>query len=182
MVAFVRNCLVKMTLKQFQPLTVVITIVPTLLRQLRRSLQAKEIIANTPRVHSHEKRKCSLETQTTLLIFSLELETSGLAVQSVHQNRKSGGFCEELLNEFAYLVTLKMFQPLPVMTMLSTLLKQFKASLQNKKSLANAPRVLQFPEQPKHTCQSITVKKGWLLQDISDVMKKAAEVAKKKEQ
>ena len=75
----------------------------------RRLLQVKEIIANTSRVHSHKKRKCSLETQGTLLIFSLELETSGLAVQSVHQNSKNGGFCEESLNEFACLVTLKMF-------------------------------------------------------------------------
>ena len=38
--------------------------------------------------HSHKKRKDSLETRTVLLIFSLELEISGLAVQSIHQNSK----------------------------------------------------------------------------------------------
>ena len=43
--------------------------------------------------HSHKKRKDSLETRGVLLIFSLELETSGVAVQSIHQNSK------ELLSE-----------------------------------------------------------------------------------
>ena len=36
--------------------------------------------------HSHKKRKDSLEARATLLIFSLELEISGVAVQSMHQN------------------------------------------------------------------------------------------------
>ena len=38
--------------------------------------------------NSHKKRKDSLETRGVLLIFSLELETSGVAVQSIHQNSK----------------------------------------------------------------------------------------------
>ena len=38
--------------------------------------------------HSHKKRKDSLETRAVLLIFSLELEISGVAVQSIHQNSK----------------------------------------------------------------------------------------------
>ena len=38
--------------------------------------------------HSHKKRKDSLETQAVLLIFSLELDISGVAVQSIHQNTK----------------------------------------------------------------------------------------------
>ena len=38
--------------------------------------------------HSHKKRKDSLETRAVLLIFSFELEMSGVAVQSTHQNSK----------------------------------------------------------------------------------------------
>ena len=47
---FVRDCSVKMTLRLFQSLSVVVTIVPTLLRQFRRSLQIKTIITNAPNV------------------------------------------------------------------------------------------------------------------------------------
>ena len=36
--------------------------------------------------HSHKKQKDSLETQIVLLIFSLKLEISGVAVQRIHQN------------------------------------------------------------------------------------------------
>ena len=36
--------------------------------------------------HSHKKRKDSLETRAVLLIISFELEISGVAVQSMHQN------------------------------------------------------------------------------------------------
>ena len=42
---------------------------------------------------SHKKRKDSLETRVVLLIFLLELEISGVAVQIIHQNSKNGGFC-----------------------------------------------------------------------------------------
>ena len=34
-----------------------------------------------------------------LLIFLLELEIAGVAVQSKHQNSKNGDFCKELLSE-----------------------------------------------------------------------------------
>ena len=34
-----------------------------------------------------------------MLIFSLELEISGLAVKRIHQNSENGGFCEALLSE-----------------------------------------------------------------------------------
>ena len=36
--------------------------------------------------HSHKKRKDSLERRAVLLIFLLELEVYGVAVQSIHQN------------------------------------------------------------------------------------------------
>ena len=39
MVAFVRNCLVKLTLRPFQPISVVMAMVPMLLRQFRRLAQ-----------------------------------------------------------------------------------------------------------------------------------------------
>ena len=44
--------------------------------------------------NSHKKRKGSLETRTVFLIFSFELEISGVAVQRIHKK-----ICEELLSE-----------------------------------------------------------------------------------
>ena len=58
--------------------------------------------------HSHKKRKDSLETRAVLLIFVLEFEISGVAVQSIHQNSENDNFCSEMLskNDFeAVLVT-----------------------------------------------------------------------------
>ena len=49
--------------------------------------------------HSHKKRKDSLEILAVLLIFSLEMEISGVVVQSIHQNSINGNFREELLSE-----------------------------------------------------------------------------------
>ena len=49
--------------------------------------------------HSHKKRKDSLETRTILLIFSLELEISGVAVQKLQWNSKKWWLFEELLSE-----------------------------------------------------------------------------------
>ena len=37
-------------------------------------------------LHIHKKRKNTLDTRAVLLIFSLELKISGVAVQSIHQN------------------------------------------------------------------------------------------------
>ena len=71
------------------------------------------------------------------------------------------------------------------MTMMPRLLRKFRRSLQFKQRnlIANAPCVLQFVEYPKYTYQSITVKNGrFHYRDSSDVAKKAAEVAQKKEQ
>ena len=50
-------------------------------------------------LNSHKKRKDSQETWVVLLIFSLELEISGVAVQSIHQNRENGDFWEGLVSE-----------------------------------------------------------------------------------
>ena len=43
--------------------------------------------------------KGSLEARALLLIFLLELEISGVAVHTVQQKNKIGGFCEELFSE-----------------------------------------------------------------------------------
>ena len=45
---------------------------------------------------SHRKRKDNLEPRAVLLIFSLELETSGVAVQSIHQNSKKWSLLGEI--------------------------------------------------------------------------------------
>ena len=89
---------------------------------------------------------------------------------------KNGGFCEELLSENGFQAVL---EPLSVvMTMLPTLLKQFRILLQIqiKKIITNASRMLQVAEQTKYINQL----RGKRL-DISDVAKKSVEVAQKKE-
>ena len=50
MVDFVSDCLVKKTLRLFESLSVVLTMVPTLLRQFRRSLQTKKSFGKALRV------------------------------------------------------------------------------------------------------------------------------------
>ena len=58
--------------------------------------------------HSHKKREDSLETRAVLLIFFLELEIYGVAVQGYIKTAKNDGVCLELLskNDFeAVLVT-----------------------------------------------------------------------------
>ena len=50
-------------------------------------------------MHSHQKRKYSLETRAVLLIFSIELDISGMAVQRIDQNSKKWWLCGELLSE-----------------------------------------------------------------------------------
>ena len=50
--------------------------------------------------HSHKKLKDSLEIWAVPLMLSLELEISGVVVQSIYiKTAKNGSFCEELLNE-----------------------------------------------------------------------------------
>ena len=49
--------------------------------------------------HSHKKRNDSMETRAVLLIFLLELEISGVAVQNIHQNSEKWWLCELMLSE-----------------------------------------------------------------------------------
>ena len=51
-------------------------------------------------VHSHKKRKDSLEKRAVLLIFWLALEISGVVVQRVHQNSEQKvAVSEDFLSE-----------------------------------------------------------------------------------
>ena len=51
-------------------------------------------------VHSHKKRKDSLEKRAVLLIFWLALEISGVVVQRVHQNsEQKAAVSEDFLSE-----------------------------------------------------------------------------------
>ena len=52
-------------------------------------------------IHSHKKRKDSMETRVVLLVFLLELEISGLAIQSIHQNSEKKVTCEECFEKMA---------------------------------------------------------------------------------
>ena len=51
------------------------------------TIKNKSIHLNS-RHHNHKKHENSLETQILLMIFSLELQISGVAVQRIHQNSK----------------------------------------------------------------------------------------------
>ena len=104
-----------------------------------------------------------------LLIFLLELEIPGVAVQSIHQNSEK--ILTFVSNCFVKM-TSRLFQPLSaVMTMVPRLLRHFRRSLQIRKSIANAPRVIQFADQPKYTYQSITVKNGHLRRNLKKLLK-----------
>ena len=88
--------------------------------------------------HSHKKQKDSLKTRAVLLIFSLEVEISGMAVQGIHQNSEKW-----LLSKRIFLVeiTFRLFYPFYVlMIMVLTLLRQLRRSLQmkKKKKITNA--------------------------------------------
>ena len=52
--------------------------------------------------HNHKKRKNSLETWAVLLVFWLELEISGVAVQEIHQNIKKAACSEDFLFSFHF--------------------------------------------------------------------------------
>ena len=60
-------------------------------------------------MHSHQKRKDNLETRAVLLISSIELDISGMAVQSIDQNSKKWWLCEELHSENDFKTVLSTF-------------------------------------------------------------------------
>ena len=114
------------------------------------------------RVKSMKKLFCELvylfterysgNTARTVDIFRLNLKYLGCRTEHISKQQNKVPF---LRNYFVKMV-LRLFQPLSVvMTMVARLLRQFRRSLQIKKSSANGPRVLLFTEQPKYTYQSI---------------------------
>ena len=54
--------------------------------------------------YSHKKWKDSLETKAVLLVFWLELEISGVAVQEIHQNSKKAACSEDFLLSISFSV------------------------------------------------------------------------------
>ena len=80
--------------------------------------------------NSHKKRKDNLETSVALLTFSLELKISGVAVQKTHRSSKKLWLYEELLSEIYFEAVLTTSV---AMTMVPTLLRQFRKSLQIKR-------------------------------------------------
>ena len=52
--------------------------------------------------HNHKKRKNSLETRAVLLVFLLELEISGVAVQEIHRNSKKTACSEDFIFSFHF--------------------------------------------------------------------------------
>ena len=65
-----------------------------------------------PLQHSHKKRKDSLETRAVLLVFWLELEISGVAVQEIHQNSEKAACSEDFLFSFSFSVLIAILQRL----------------------------------------------------------------------
>ena len=52
--------------------------------------------------HNLKKRKNSLETRAVLLVFWLELEIPGVAVQETHRNSKEAACSEDFLFPFHF--------------------------------------------------------------------------------
>ena len=81
-------------------------------------MRCRKLLSGEKCSHSHKTRTDSLETRAVFLIFSLELEISGVAGQKIHQSTKNDGFCEELLskNDFVKIVNgLVNIYPIPTL-------------------------------------------------------------------
>ena len=84
-------------------------------------------LKGTRKEHSHKKQKDSnLERQAVLLILSLEPEISGVTVQRIQQQKMMA-----FARHCSLKMTLRLFYV--VITMMSTLLREFIRSLQIKK-------------------------------------------------
>ena len=59
--------------------------------------------------HSHKKRKDSLETRAVVLIFSLELEMPGVAVQSIKNETFEHRNMETFVSNCSVKMTLRLF-------------------------------------------------------------------------
>ena len=93
---FVRNCSVKMTLSLFQLLSGVMTamllsytIVPTLLRHFRRSLQIKSIITTASRVLKFAEQPEYINQQQRKRLVSSTPPAKLNKLQKLHRNRSN---------------------------------------------------------------------------------------------
>ena len=73
------------------------TFLPFLNQFHRVKLQAESILKSTF-IHSHKKRKGSVEARAALLVFLLELEIYGVTIQEIHQNGKIVTFVSDCSN------------------------------------------------------------------------------------
>ena len=90
---------------------------------------------STSSLHGHKKQKDSLKTPSVLSIFSLELKISGVVVQRIHQNIEKWLLS---IRNFLVEMNLRLFQTFSVlMTMVKTLLRQFRRLQQMKKIVTN---------------------------------------------
>ena len=80
------------------------TFLPFLNQFHRAKLQAESILKSTF-IHSHKKRKDSVEARAALLVFLLELEIYGVTTQEIHQNGKIVTF----VSNCSVKMTLKLF-------------------------------------------------------------------------
>ena len=92
MVTSVRNCLVKMVLRLFQALSVVMTIVPTLLRQFRRSLQIKKIIRDAHRVLKFTEQPKYINQQQRKRVGYQDTSDVAKKLQKLHSKKAHGRF------------------------------------------------------------------------------------------
>ena len=81
--------------------------------------------------HNHKKRKNTLETRAVLLVFWLEFEISGVAVQEIHRNSKKAAYSDDFLFSFHFPFLL-----------LQRVLRQLYKSLQMKKIITNGSYAL----------------------------------------
>ena len=123
--------------------------------------------------HSHEKR-------VALLIFSLKLEISEIAVQKIHQTARIGGFCEKLHSENDCEAVWATFCCYDFGAKVSKTVQKIATDEKDYHKCSSCVVICWIAK----IYQSITVKKGWLFtyEDTSGVAIKAAEVAQKRKQ
>ena len=127
-------------------------------------------------VHNHKKRKDSLENRAVLLI-SLELERSEVALQRIHQNSKKWWLLWGIA-QWKWL-TLATFCCYDYGTNAFEVVQKIATDQEDFHKCSSCLIVCWIAK----IYQSITVKKVWLLtyKDTSGVAKKAVDVAHKKE-
>ena len=130
--------------------------------------------------HSHKKRKDSLDTRAVPLIFSLELEISGVAVKSIHQNSEKWWLLEGIAQWKRFEAVLATFCCYDHGAKASKAVQKIAT---DQKEYRKCYSCMCYNLQ---NSQSIPInKQQWKMvgyNDTSDVAKKAAEVAQKKEQ